>query len=198
MSNMTAPTFDSVPPQSSMTSRILIGIGGLVLLVLGTILTLGASLVGAAAVGVAWFVMRWRKRRLTRFGAWAVSVAVTAVPLLVVFIISVISVQPTTPEERQARRAEAARSRESMPEWLKNLSPAQQQARPKADSIADKLLENRGFMVWAGTMAALIGSSMIALFTGTVGWGAAMLLFRAIRGEWMGSAIPPPDAPAAA
>ena len=186
---MTTPPFErQSQPGSNTGKRILIGIGGVVLLALGAVITLGAELVGCAAIVVAWFVMRRRKRRLTRVKAWLVSVVATAIPLIVIFAASVIAA-PKVPEDQQRKNIAAARARtrDSMPEWLKKLTPAQQQTSPAADSIAQKLLENKGFMVWIVAMGALLGSAMVALFAGTIGWGATMILFRAVTDEWMGA-----------
>jgi hypothetical protein len=183
---MTAPTFDEPGPKpASMTTRILVGAGGLLLLAVGVIVTVGVVLFGVAAIVVAWFVMRRRAHPLTRGRAWVIGVLATAVPLMGFFVVTMLSAPPITPAERQARAAEAARSRESMPDWMKTLTPGQQQAAPMADSIANKLLENRGFMVWAAAMGAMIGSALFGMFAGTIGWGATMLGFRAIRGDWM-------------
>jgi hypothetical protein len=107
--------------------------------------------------------------------------------VFIAFGVSISQAPRVTPEERRARAAEAARSRESMPDWLKQLTSGQQQAAPAADSLANKLLDNRGFMIWVAAFGALIGASLTGAFAGTFAWGATMLLFRSVRGEWIGS-----------
>jgi len=56
---------------------------------------------------------------------------------------------------------------------------------PTVDSVTQRLLENRGFMVWFSAMAAFIGSTLLGVFSGSIAWAAAMLFHRAIKGEWM-------------
>ena len=189
---MTQPAGASFQADPSMARRILIGLGGVVLLGIGVVVTLGTALIGIAAIVVAWFVIRRRGGQLTRMRAWVVSVVATVVPLIVVFAVSLMTSPSVTPAQRKEMSVRRAQARESLPNWLRSLSPGQQQAAPAADSIAEKLLDNRGFMVWLGAMGALIGSSLIGLFAGSLSWGAAMLLFRAGRGEWLGTSLPPP------
>jgi hypothetical protein len=174
------------PSPESMGKRIAIGTAGVVLLAVGVIVTFGVALIGIAAILVTWYVMRRRDKELTRSRAWIVSVATIVIPVFIAFGVSISQAPRVTPEERRARAAEAARSRESMPDWLKQLTSGQQQAAPAADSLANKLLDNRGFMILVAAFGALIGASFTGAFAGTFAWGATMLLFRSVRGEWMG------------
>ena len=174
--------------------RIAIGVGGLLLLGFGAVITLGSELVGVAAIAIAWFVLRRRQRQLTRIRAWFISVGATAIPFLILFIVGLTSAPKMTPEERRLSMAEARARRDSMPGWLKGPGQ-QQQATAVADSIAQRLVENRGFMVWIAAMGALIASGVGALFAGTVAWAAAMVLYRAWRDEWLGAVAEPPLAP---
>jgi hypothetical protein len=185
------PTFNR-----ALNKRVFIALGGLLLLAVGAVITLGSELVGVAAIVIAWFLMR-RKRRLTRTRAWFVSVIATAIPLVVLFAVSVMSVPTVTPEQRKRNMAEArVRTRDSIPEFLNKLMPPQQRTQAVADSITEKLLENKGFRVWMGAMGALIASGMAGLFAGTIAWAATMLLFRAFTDEWMGAVAEPPTAAA--
>jgi hypothetical protein len=191
---MSSPTLENdVPPKSPLSRRVVIGVGGLLLLALGAPITFGTEVVGVAAIVAVWFWMRRRKRKLTRMGAWFVSVGATALPALVFFAISLASAPTLTPEQRKATMAAAqARRRDSVPEFLKKMMPGQQQqTSAAADSIAQRLLQNKGFMVWMTAMGTVIASGMIALFVGTIGWGATMLLFRAITDDWMGTVALP-------
>jgi hypothetical protein len=170
--------------------RVLIGAGGLILLAVGAVITLGSELVGVAAIVIAWFVLRRRKRRLTRTRAWVISVGSTAIPFLILFAVGLMTAPKVTPEQRKRDMAEARARRDSMPVWLKG--PAQQQQTTAvADSIAQKLMENKGFMVWIAAMGALIVSGMGALFAGTIAWGATLLFFRAVTDDWMDAATEP-------
>lgn len=193
---MTPPNEIQFPPDSSTAKRILIGIAGLILLTGGALITLGTELVGVAAIVIVWFLMRRRNRRLTRAKAWLVSVGAIAGLLVIVFAVNVMSGPTLTTEQRQRSMAAArARTRDSMPEVFKKIMPPQQQqTSAAADSIALRLIENRGFMAWMAAMSAVIGSGIIALFAGTLAWGAWMLLFRAFTDEWMTGIADPPTA----
>jgi beta-lactamase regulating signal transducer with metallopeptidase domain len=182
---MSESKFESPSPES-MGKRIAIGTAGVLLLAVGVIVTFGVALIGVAAILASWYVIRRRDKPLTRSRAWMVSVVAIVIPLFVAFAVGIIATPRVTPEERRAREADAARSRESMPDWLNRLTPNQQQTAPVADSIANKLLDNRGFMIWVAAFGALIGASFTGAFAGTFAWGATMLLFRSVRGEWMG------------
>ena len=188
---MSSPTLENDgQPKSPLATRVLIGLGGLLLLAVGAVITVGGELIGIAAIGIAWLWMRRRGRSLTRARAWLVSVGATAVPVVVVFVAGLMLAPTPTPEQRKQELAAAqARSRDSMPEFLKKMIPPQQQQRTSAatDSITQRLLQSRGVVVWMEAMAAVIASGMLALFAGTIGWAATMLLYRAITDDWMGA-----------
>lgn len=189
---MTHPPHDESPARSPATKRILIGVGGVILLVLGAVITLGVELIGVAAILVGWYLMRRRERTMSRPKAWFVSVGVTAVPLLVLFAVSMLSAPRQTTEQRRRDLAAAqARRRDSMPDFFKKLAQ-RQQTTAMSDSIAQRLVENGAVMAWMQAMGALIASGMIALFVGTIAWASTMLLFRAVTDDWMGVANPPP------
>ncbi len=180
-----------------LPKRVLIAVGGLLLLAVGALITVGLELIGVAAIVATWFLMRRRKRTLTRLTAWFVSVGSTAVPVLVFFAVTMMATPTPTPEQqKQALAAAQARRRDSMPEFLKKVMTRQQQQQQQqtsaaADSITQRLLQNRGFMVWLEAVGAMMASGMAAVFAGTIAWAATMLLFRAITDDWMGAVAPP-------
>jgi hypothetical protein len=171
----------------SMAKRAGLAVAGLVVLLIGVVVTLGVVLIPIASILVAWYLARRRDGQLTRGRAWVIGVLAAAIPLAVAFGIAVIAAPRETPAERRASEAQAARSRESMPDWLKRVSPAQQPGAPAADSIANRLMDNSVFMIWIGAMGTVIGASFLGCFVGTIGWGSTMLLFGAVRGDWIGN-----------
>jgi hypothetical protein len=190
---MTVPAL--TPPSSFGTplpKRILIFSAGLLLLAIGGLITLGTELIAIAAIGIVWFVMRRRGRRLSRGGAWFASVLGTALPMLVVmgWGMARTPLSPPTAEERKQRIEQQARIRDSMPEFLRKITANQQSAGPAVDSVADRLLQNKSVMLWAGVMMTIDGSAMVGAFVGTIGWAATMLLYRAVRDEWFGTEPP--------
>jgi hypothetical protein len=184
----------SAPPLGSSTGkRILLGGGGVAVLGLGLVVTVGLELVGIATIAAAWWYLRRKGTPLTRTRAWVVSAFGCAVPMMVVFVFGLMSSPTLTPEQqRQALIRSRERTRDSMPEALKKFMPPQPQGSAQTDSVALKLLNNRGFMVWFGAMASVIGSGLVGMFAGTFGWGATMLIYRAVADQWMGTAPPIP------
>lgn len=181
-----SPIDPEVPDDSRRGERALIALGGVVVLAIGTVLTLGAALIGVAAITVAWFVKRRGQRPLTRGVAWFISVAAIVIPLLLFLIVTSLSTPKRTPDQvRRDLVTARARQRDSMPAWLKGIPGAQPQGSATVDSMTQKLVENSGFMVWFTAMASFIGSSLVGIYAGTVGWGAAMIFFRAAKGEWL-------------
>jgi hypothetical protein len=189
MADPVAPV-QTAPP----LERILFVSGGLIALGVGTIITLGAALAGAAAVGVAAYRMKRKGRRLTRRGAWLASVAGTIAVLAVLIGVSVLRNESSTRPMSAAERAEQrAKATEAMPEWLRAMSPNAQRQTAAADSMAAQLLDNRAVVVWAGLMGAVIASALIGTIAGSFAWGGVMMLYRGYRGDW----LPATDSPAA-
>ena len=174
-------------PAGSMSIRILFFIGGLIVLGIGVLITLGAALGGAILTGIAAYVLARRKRRLTRRGAWFASVGGTVGVLAILMGIAVLlsqDSQPTTAAERAERRAQA---QQAMPDWLKTINPNAQQQSAQADSMAARLLENKAVVIWAGLMGAVIASALIGTIAGSFAWGGVMLMYRSFYGDWMPS-----------
>jgi predicted PurR-regulated permease PerM len=184
---MTSPEISPAPDAGSFGSRLLFGVLGLLALGIGAVITLGAALAGAIAIAVAGYVMSRQGKRLTRRGAWFASVFGTMAVVLVLMGIAVATDDSTAKPMTAAERAEQrARAQEAMPDWLKQINPNAGQRTAAADSVAEKLLQNRTVVLWAGIMGAVIGSSMIGLIAGSFAWGGVILLYRGVRGGWLG------------
>jgi hypothetical protein len=192
---MTAAPLEPSPLGSPISKRILLFVGGVLILGLGGLITLGAALIGVVSIAIVWFVQRRKGKWLTRAGAWFASVIGTMIPLLVVMVIGFLSTPLPTPTaaERKARMEEVQRRRDSLPDFLKKIMSAQQQGNSAArtDSLAEQLLQNKPFMTWFAGIAAMIGSAMIGLFAGSLGWAGSMLVYRGARDMWMGAEVVP-------
>ena len=170
-----------------MSIRILFFIGGLIVLGIGVLITLGAALGGAILTGIAAYVLARSNRRLTRRGAWFASVGGTVGVLAILMGLAVLlsqDSQPTTAAERAERRAQA---QQAMPDWLKTINPNAQQQSAQADSMAAQLLENKAVVIWAGLMGAVLASALIGTIAGSFAWGGVMLMYRSFYGDWMPS-----------
>lgn len=185
---METPQSDAAP-RGSIAIRILFFLGGLIVLGVGVLITLGAAFGGAIATGIAAWVLTRRQRRLTRRGAWFASVGGTVGVLAILTGAAVLwsdARQPTTAAERAERRAQA---QQAMPDWLKTINPNAQRQSAQADSVAARLLENRAVVIWAGLMGAVIASALIGTIAGSFAWGGVMLMYRSFYGEWMPSVV---------
>ena len=174
-------------PSTPVIARVGFFIAGLIALAIGTIISVGAALVGAIAIGIVAWARRRKERRITRRAAWFASVVATVGVVALFFGWAVLTsdeAKPPTPAQRAEQRA---RAREAMPDWLKTVSPNAERQSEAADSIATKLLENRAVMVWAGLMATTIAAGLIGTIAGSFAWGGVMLLNRSFSGDWMPS-----------
>ena len=183
---MTTP--ETSAPPASTGSRILFGLLGLIALGIGTLITLGAALAGAVFIGVVGYMLSRRGKRLTRRGAWFASVAGTIGVLVVLIGIAMATDKSTTKPMTAAERAEQrARAEQAMPKWMRDMSPNAGQRTAAADSMAEKLMQNKTVVVWAGMMAAVVSSTIIGVIAGSFAWGGVMLLYRGWRGSWLGA-----------
>jgi hypothetical protein len=182
---MTSPE-NPLPPASSIGSRLLFGALGLIALGVATIITLGAALAGVIAIVITGAVLARKERRLTRRGAWFAGVIGTMAVLVVLIGAAMLFTSSATPPTSAAERAEArAKARESVPDWLRAMNPNAQQQTAVADSMADRLLNNKPVMIWAGMMGAVLMSTLIGVIAGSFAWGGFMLLYRAATGDWL-------------
>ena len=174
----------SPPPRISAAARLFLFIGGLVALAIGTLITLGAALAGAISIGVTALVLKRKKRRLTRRGAWFASVGGTIAVLALFFGIAVLTSDQKAPTAAE-RAEQRARATQAMPDWLKAVNPNVQRQSQTADSMAAALMDNKAVMVWAGLMGTVIAASLMGTIAGSFAWGGVMLLNRSFTGEWM-------------
>jgi len=175
-------------PETSIPVRVLLFLAGLVVLGIGTLISLGAALGGAIVVGIVAWVLKRRNQSITRRGAWMASVGGTIAVMAVFTGIAVLTTNGGQPPSAAERAAQRERATEAMPSWLKAINPNAQKQSEAADSMAAKLLDNKAVMIWAGLMGAVIASAMIGAIAGSFGWGGIMLLYRAFYGGWMRSA----------
>ena len=187
---MTTPAPSS---STSLAARIVFFVIGVAALTIGILITLGAALAGAVAIGIASYVVSRKGGQLTRRGAWFASVGGTIGILALLIALVVLtddsSQRPMSPEQRAESRA---RAEQAMPEWLRAINPNAQRRTAVADSMADRLLQNRAVVVWAGLMGAVIAATMIGTIAGSFAWGGVMLLYRGYKGNWMPGSRPEP------
>ena len=55
----------------------------------------------------------------------------------------------------------------------------------------DALIKSRAFTIWTGVMGVSLVVGLVAIYAGTLGWGASLLLLYAATGRWLPRATPP-------
>lgn len=172
---------------ASTAVRVSLFLAGVIAIAIGAVITIGAGLAGAMAIGVAALVLKRKGHRVTRRGAWLASVAATIGVLAIAFGILVLgsgdSATPTAAERAEQR----ARQKEMTPEWVKVISPNAQRQTEAADSIATALLDNKAVRLWAGLMGTAIAAGLMGTISGSFVWGGVMLMNRSFSGDWLPS-----------
>ena len=140
--------------------RVLSGIGGTVVFVIGLVLSFGAIL--ASPLGI-WLVRRWTRRNDRRPSRMASLVgAVLASSVLAGLLWSVFFAlvpRPTSQELQSAVAQSQSRPSVKLPDWYAKAFP--QSAR--ADSASQKLIQSPGFM----RMTLILAAVFLALLFGS-------------------------------
>lgn len=166
-------------PPAAPVLRILAGLGGVTILVLGAMISLGGALVGALGVWFASLVAKRRRRPLSRLMAWVGAIATTAVALLIAGGVAFAKLPEGTIDEFKAT-IDSVQAAQAPPSGM---------TREQIDSARTILQENpaaRSGMVIGGLIGGYIVLMMLSAFYGSIGWVGALLLVFAFRGAWLG------------
>jgi len=163
--------------------RILSGIGGIVVFLLGLVCSFGAIL--AAPLGI-WYVQRWRKshdRRPSRIAS--LFGAITASSVLTVLVwgaIFALAPRPTQQELQSAVEQSQRQPAVKLPAWYTKAFP---QA-AHADSASRKMMESPGFIKLALVLGAVTMVVFFGVLGGGMGWATYALLHVARAGRGPG------------
>jgi hypothetical protein len=180
----TAPPAGGPTPPNPLV-RLVAFLAGLLLLILGSLLSFGSVLVGAAGMGIVMLARHERRRRLSRWGGWLASTASVAIVFAAFVFILVQKAPPGTWSQVQhiADSTAVVSAKQPPPAWVERVFPG-----TTARSAAQRRMlsgSTEGAFLFAGLGVA--GTFYVALF-GTLGWGAVMLLGFGARGRWLGGA----------
>jgi hypothetical protein len=156
-------------------SRVAAGLAGCVLLLVGTLFTLGVAAGAFLGVVLAWWIQRRRGRRLTRPGAWIAATS-TATLLIIIGAALMFAMLPDgalTEAMTEARAAEPP----PPPAWLERLGA-------DTDPATDRIVTSTPFTVYFGILGASISLLILGSIAGTLGWAASLLAGFAVRGHW--------------
>jgi len=187
---MTAPgvsdTLSIVPPPvAGPVARTFAGLAGLVVLGLGTLVTLGGALVGALGVGIAYWFVRRRGQRATLTKTWIGAAATSAVAIALVIAVATSLTPSGTLTKAMAEASDSVKNAppRNQPEWLRRMAD-RNPPNAAVDSQVKNLTGSTAFMGYMMVMVMGLASMMLGVMTGTVGWAGMTLLLFGVRGYW--------------
>lgn len=190
-----APTGSMLPAGSSdanVAGRIFAFLFGLVLLLVGAIVSFGTVLVGAAGMGIATLAQHQRHRRLSRVGGWLASTVTVAIVCAVIAVVisQIVPANTWTQVKTSMDSASAASSKQPPPAWVERMYPGASQRAAAQQSVFSGKRESAFLAAMFGFMAFFF----VATY-GTLAWGAGVLLGYGASGRWPGAptqaAVPP-------
>ena len=160
--------------------RILSGAAGVIVFIIGLLVSLGAIL--ASPLGM-WFVQR-RTRRLNRRPSRIASLvgAASASSLLAALVWSVIFARlprPTSEELQSAAQQSQTRPSIKLPDWYANAFPQS----VVADSVSQRMIRSPGFVRITFILGAISLALLFGVLGGITGWAAFSLLGLGWYGE---------------
>ena len=169
--------------KSGVPVRLMAGVGGLAVLALTALISVGTVVIVLIGMAVIAGVQRKRRRAVTRSGHWVTACATMAVVLIAASgaLFSYMPKGAMDAAKQSMDSSSAVAAKRPPPAWVQRLYPqyAQQTAANAKPSTA---------MVW---LSMILGGGMFvsffALLYGTLSWGAAMLLGLAVAGRWPGA-----------
>lgn len=170
------------PQPASTGIRALAVAGGILALLIGTVISFGMGLVALLGMGVTALIWRARGARPTRRATWIG--AVLAVALSFATLLGVgVSLAPGSVIESMQSSMQQASQQPPPPivERMRQFGPPQD---PRVQRRIDALSRSRGYVVWTLVMSLTFGSLFFGLVVGTAAWGCAMLVGYGMRGRW--------------
>jgi hypothetical protein len=166
--------------KAGFLARTASGLAGAILLIAGTLFTVGVVTLASLSVLVARLVQRRRGRWLTTLHSW-MTAGVTAT---VVIVIAVPLIMASLPEGVIAdAMADAEATAEAPgpepPEWLRRFTPPSEPS-----PMTERIVNSRAFNLYFGVIGASMAVALIGGVIGSWGWVATLLLGHAARGYW--------------
>ena len=184
METVEPTTVFSPPPPAGAVARGFAVIAALLVLLVGSLFSLGTVLLAPVGMALGAYIWRRRGRTLSAAGHWlAAAIASTAVLVAYAGVFASAMSKDTWAKARQAADSvQRASAKQAPPAWLQRLAPG------AAQRAAQRPPSER-----AQTFGLAFGAAFIAMFLvgffGTLGWIGGMLLGFAIGGRWPGQRL---------
>lgn len=188
---MSAPTHSliqqSAPSTASSAARVAAFLAGLVLALLGALVSLGTVVFSFASMLLASWLQRRRGKPLGPMGNWVASICGVALVLLVVAGVA-FALMPKGAWQEVKRSMDSTSANTPPtppPAWLERIAPgstqraAQMNGKPSASMQA-------GMLIWGAALVVF----MMSGFIGSLGWAAGMLFGFSTHGRWPGAPLP--------
>jgi hypothetical protein len=166
-----------------MTRRLLAFLAGAALLVALGIGSIGLALVAPIGMWVAYAVLRERGRSYTRRAGWLGAVLACSL-VMADFFASAMLRMPDGYIDSVRHQAELRR--EKPPSAIEQALSRVSSASPPPAAVAEKtreLVRSKAFMWWTMIMTVSVGSAILGLLAGSVGWAATTLVLIGITGR---------------
>lgn len=184
--DVTSPS-DSAERRIPFAIRLLSGVGGVLVFLLGLVLSLGAAI--AAPLGM-FLVHRWtirHNRRPSRIaslvGAVLTSSAAAAALWLILFV---LMPRPSQHEMETAVTNAQQRPHVKLPDWYTRVFPQAARADSTTRLATQQLMQSRAFRTAMVVLGAVFVGVFFGVLGGTVGWLGSTLMAVA----WSGSRAP--------
>ena len=176
----TTAVFSPAPPAGGVARGFAV-VAALLVLLIGSIFSLGTVLLAPVGMAIGAYLWRRRGRTLSATGHWlAAAIASTAVLIAYAGVFASAMSKDTWAKARQAAdSAQKASANQAPPAWLQRLAPG------AAQRAAQRPTSERAQTFGLAFGAAFVAMFLVGLF-GTFGWLGGMLLGFGIGGRWPG------------
>ena len=169
-------------PTASAIVRVAAFLGGLCILIVAMVISLGTVVFAPLAMLIVAKVQRSRGRVLSVLGHWLTAVASVMALLALIGTISA-SVIPKASFDKFQRQSDSLSANRPPPAWIERMAPGTTKRVAEAKRKQSPTAETLGMAFGAAFVVVFFG-----LIFGSIGWVGGALIALAVKGYWPGSA----------
>jgi hypothetical protein len=161
--------------------RLVSGLGGVLILAGGAMLTVGTALAAPGGIFVAGGLARRKRQQLSPIASWVGASAASSIALVIMLGIGAMLLPPGTLGQIESATAAArAEPPPRPPEWIARVFP---QTTQRPDPVTERVINSRAFTLYFGLLGVAMACLILGTIAGTVGWIGVQLLVFAFRGR---------------